>query len=43
MNLLDDLCADLQAERDEPADVLAGLDETCWETMTELAWSGLRI
>jgi uncharacterized protein (TIGR03084 family) len=34
MTLLDDLCADLQAESDELADVLVGLDEDGWETMT---------
>ena len=34
MTLLDDLCADLQAEGDELADVLADLGETGWETMT---------
>ena len=34
MSLIDDLCADLQAEGDELAGVLAGLDEAGWDTMT---------
>jgi uncharacterized protein (TIGR03084 family) len=34
MTLLDDLCADLRAEGDELANVLAGLDEAGWDTMT---------
>ena len=34
MTLLDDLCQDLRAEGDELAEVLAGLDEAGWETMT---------
>ncbi len=34
MSLLDDLCTDLQAESDELIQLLAGLDEPAWHTMT---------
>lgn len=34
MTLLDDLCRDLRDESDELSALLAGLDETGWETMT---------